>query len=349
MFKRIFIVLILIVICLYSLNGISSNNMLCEADKLFYSKEFKKAFNKYFFLANKGNYYAQYMIGLMYYNGQGVTKDYKEAYKWLEKSSTGWFAPAMCLLGIMYQNGLGVTKDYNMARIYYENVIQQEDENNITIEVDYENNPSLGYSISKNRRGIGEAQNNLALLYMKGLGVKQNAKKAFSLLKDSTNNKFALAQLSLSVCYLEGIGTKRNNINAFKWCHEAAKQGPVTAEYNLGLYYLQGIGTDKSFDDAVKWLSLASKKDYTLAENELAFILAENDKDLAQAEKLIKQALQKEPDKPEFVDTYGYILYKQKKYKEAVEQFNKALKKLPSNKEIKQHLTDAENALSDSK
>ena len=38
-------------------------------------------------LANQGDAEAQYDLGLMYYDGEGVYQDYAKAFKWFEKSA----------------------------------------------------------------------------------------------------------------------------------------------------------------------------------------------------------------------------------------------------------------------
>ena len=55
----------------------------------------------------------------MYYQGQGVTQDFKEAVKWFRLSAEQGNADAQDILGVMYSNGQGVTKDYSRAYIWY--------------------------------------------------------------------------------------------------------------------------------------------------------------------------------------------------------------------------------------
>jgi hypothetical protein len=66
-------------------------------------------------LAEQGYDRAQYSLGLMYINGQGVHQDYKEAMKWFRKAAEQGFASAQFDLGVMYHNGEGVSQDYVQA------------------------------------------------------------------------------------------------------------------------------------------------------------------------------------------------------------------------------------------
>ncbi len=62
---------------------------------------------------------AQYNLGFMYKNGQGVVQDYKEAVKWYRKSAEQGNALAQSNLGFMYDNGQGVVQDFVRAHMWY--------------------------------------------------------------------------------------------------------------------------------------------------------------------------------------------------------------------------------------
>ena len=66
-------------------------------------------------LAEKGNYSAQFNIGLMYQEGQGVPRDYAQAAQWFERAANQGYAKAQHNLGAMYGAGRGVKKDYVQA------------------------------------------------------------------------------------------------------------------------------------------------------------------------------------------------------------------------------------------
>ncbi len=70
-------------------------------------------------LAKQGNAKAQSNLGLMYYNGQGVTQDYAKAVKWYRKAAEQGNARAQNNLGLMYGKGLGVPQDYVQAHMWF--------------------------------------------------------------------------------------------------------------------------------------------------------------------------------------------------------------------------------------
>ncbi len=58
-----------------------------DATDAYNKGDFKTAFNEIKPLAEQGNASAQYNLALMYDNGKGVLKDYKEAVKWYRKAA----------------------------------------------------------------------------------------------------------------------------------------------------------------------------------------------------------------------------------------------------------------------
>jgi len=65
--------------------------------------------------AEQGNAGAQLMLGVMYYEGEYVSQDYKEAAMWLIRSAEQGKADAQAYLSRMYYYGQGVPEDYVQA------------------------------------------------------------------------------------------------------------------------------------------------------------------------------------------------------------------------------------------
>ena len=61
--------------------------------------------------AEQGNVAAQFLLGLMYGNGEGVPEDDAEAVRWYRLAAEQGYALAQFLLGLMYGNGEGVPED----------------------------------------------------------------------------------------------------------------------------------------------------------------------------------------------------------------------------------------------
>ncbi len=70
-------------------------------------------------LAENGDAAAQYHLGLLYEEGQGVEKSYDLARFWYLRSATQGYVDAYFALGEMYANGRGTVPDRSLAYHWY--------------------------------------------------------------------------------------------------------------------------------------------------------------------------------------------------------------------------------------
>ena len=103
-------------------------------------------------LATQGHAVAQYNLGLLYSNGQGVPKDDAQARQWYEKAAVQGHAEAQVNLGILLDYGRGGPQDFKMAVRWYLRAANQ---------------------------GNDLAQRKLGLLYERGDGVQQDFVQAY--------------------------------------------------------------------------------------------------------------------------------------------------------------------------
>ena len=80
--------------------------------------------------------------------------------------------------------------------------------------------------------------------------------------------------------------------------------------------------------------------------NDLGYLYADQGKKLEQAEKMIRLALESEPENPAYLDSMGWVLYRLEKYEEALPYLEKAVE-LPSGADatILDHLADTYDRL----
>ncbi len=90
-----------------------------EAVAAYQRGDYATAIRKFRPLAEQGELGAQYNLGLMYRNGQGVPQHDAEAVGWYRKAAEQGHAEAQFNLGVMYDNGLGVPQDYAQAHMWY--------------------------------------------------------------------------------------------------------------------------------------------------------------------------------------------------------------------------------------
>jgi len=99
-------------------------------------------------------------------------------------------------------------------------------------------------------------------------------------------------------------------------------------KYVEGMFWLGYLYSEAGrLNDAVKEWTKALKidGDHAPTLNSLAYTYAETGVHLDQAEAMIKKAIVKEPENGAYLDSMGWIYYKQKKYKLADDYLNKAL------------------------
>ena len=116
-------------------------------EEAYHRGDFATSLREWRPLAEQGNADAQFNLGLLYANGQGVPQDYVQARQWYEKAAIQGDASAQLNLGVIYGNGKGVPEDYQLA-LYW-------------------------FRLSANQ-GNAMAQTKLGLMYERGNGVPQD-------------------------------------------------------------------------------------------------------------------------------------------------------------------------------
>ena len=116
-------------------------------EEAYHRGDYATALREWRPLAELGIAPAQFNLGLLYANGQGVPQDYVQARQWYEKAAMQGDALAQLNLGAIYGNGNGVPEDYQMA-LYW-------------------------FRLSANQ-GNAMAQTKLGLMYERGNGVPQD-------------------------------------------------------------------------------------------------------------------------------------------------------------------------------
>ncbi|MBF0311547.1 MAG: sel1 repeat family protein [Magnetococcales bacterium] len=97
--------------------------------------------------AEKGDAEAQYKLGVMFENGDGVSQDYKKSVKWFRLAAEQGFLSAQNNLGFMFLEGRGVIQDYKEAMQWFRLAAE---------------------------RGLSAAQNNIGFMYLSGEGVPKD-------------------------------------------------------------------------------------------------------------------------------------------------------------------------------
>ena len=193
-------------------------------------------------------------------------------------------------------------------------------------------------------QGHADAIQFLARAYYDGRTVPKDYVKAMKWLKKLADIDYHYgsrwAAFFVGDLYYLGAGVKKDDVEAVKWFKKSALKQYPPAYFHLGTMYYCGFGVEKNIVEAEKWYQKGADAKHPNSCNDLAYMWAERGEKLSEAKKLIDIALSRQGNNAYFLDTLGWIYYKQKKYKEAVEELEKASKIQP-NIDVIDHLGNA--------
>ena len=99
-----------------------------ELGALYYSNgDYQTSLKLWQPLAENGYAEAQYALGVMYFQGEGVKQDYAKAVKWYTKAAEQGMAKAQVRMGEAYLDGIGVKQDNAKAVKFFSKAAEQGD------------------------------------------------------------------------------------------------------------------------------------------------------------------------------------------------------------------------------
>jgi TPR repeat protein len=128
-------------------------------------------------LANRGDAWAMYNLGMIYSKGSGVTQSDDEALTWYMFAAEKGNLDALLALGKMYSDGAAFKPDYAMALDWYTKAATA---------------------------GDAGAQYTVASMYRKGIGAERDANKAVEWYKKAAQQKYGDAKAKLEEMYKAG-------------------------------------------------------------------------------------------------------------------------------------------------
>jgi TPR repeat protein len=221
--------------------------------------------------AEQGYADAQFNLGIMYSNGEGVPEDDAEAVKWYRKAAEQDHARAQNNLGYMYSNGRGVPQDYAEAVKWYRKAAEQD-------HARAQNNLGVMYS---NGRGVPEDDAEAAKWRCRAAeqGDEQHIKWCLEIAhKGSAETQYKLGEL-----FQRGQGVEQDDDKAARWicsaakkglseasmsCRKMASSGAAAAQYHLGVMHAQGSGVLQDIGGAHMWLNIAAANGFSDAVGE---------------------------------------------------------------------------------
>ena len=158
--------------------------------------------------ANGGSTDAMCQLGLCYYDGKGVARDFKTACEWYLKAARNGNDKAMNLIGLCYERGEGVIKSKAEAFEWFFRAAE---------------------------KGNADAMFNVGLFLIDTAGV-QYKKSAFEWFLKSANLGNAYGMHGVGCCYETGEGVKQDSEKAYECYLKAVEKGVPDAQFRVGHY-----------------------------------------------------------------------------------------------------------------
>ena len=233
-----------------------------DGEQALQQHQFDKALRAFTVAADAGDNRAMNGLGNLYANGNGVTKDYRQAVQWYEKGAAAGSGAAMANLGELYEQGMGVAKDYQLARQWYEKGANAGNGHAMDgMGVIYHNGEGVARDYQVARRwyekaiaaGDIHAMSNLAVLYSNGYGVPKDYDRARKLNEKAAAAGDTRAMDNLGVLYQNGFGVPKDYHQAREWFDKGAAKGGARAMTHLGNLYEEGLGVPQDYQQARQW------------------------------------------------------------------------------------------------
>lgn len=250
-------------------------------------------------LAESGDVLAQFNLGVMYANGEGVPKDDAQAVVWYHKAAKQGNPLAQLNLGIMYAHGRGVGQSFAQA-VYWQALSAQQDNQTAITNLIKDREHLLMYRVKNHTINIRSEPTTKSTVIKQAhqgqrlyqLGVPSNGWLEVYLL-----HGYTVGYVSESVVERVGAVTPRNktsnkkpatNANRLfdeamktlvsdpnrgvKLMQEAADAGHPRAQFNVGLFYQQGHYLRKDDSSAAQWYEKAARQGLSEAQVNLGLL-----------------------------------------------------------------------------
>jgi TPR repeat protein len=206
-----------------------------------------------------------YDLGMKYYNGSEVEKNYAIAIIYLQEAKLQMYTSAQVQIGIMYLEGHGVEKSEVKAMECFQQSINDMDlkvcyHQGISFYNEYRYDISLIYIRRAAEAGYGPAQSQLGTMLLGGKAIQKNQTDAMFWIEKS------IESMTPSDCYKQGmvvyrgLSVVKDFAISLRFMEKAAENHYGPAQAHLALVYYQGLGVEKNRTEVMKWVEKSTKE-----------------------------------------------------------------------------------------
>ena len=236
--------------------------------------DFNTALHHFESMAKYGDATSQLMLGLMYAEGKGVSKDILKALYWLNEAKKQGFSADNIKKFIDAKLQSEITKYIDNTQNNqtdftpnFEDAMQAFEEQNYDIAFKHfkplaqQNNDYAKY-----------AQAYLGFMYYYGYGRETDYQKSAYWFTQSAENGEPTAQELLADMYKNGTGVQQDYQLAVYWYEKSAEQGNKNAQKDLGYMYYEGKGVQQDYTLSAYWFEQSAEQGHASAQNWLGYM-----------------------------------------------------------------------------
>ena len=241
---------------------------------------------------------AQFHLGTMYLNGQGMEHNEDEAIRWLREAAL---------------QGHHREAQFHLGNLYLGRWVEEMNENREieTDEMERIRKEALYWFREAALQGHREAQFHLGLYYSQGEEEERDLGTAFTWFREAAKQGDAKAQMDLGLMYLKGDGVEVDLREAARLLHQSALQGNRRAQSLYGAMHLKGQGMPKDLEQALYWFREAELQGHDKAQLLLGLMYREGEgveKNLMEAAQLFYQSAVQGNQQAQFYLGLMYLL-----------------------------------------
>lgn len=195
--------------------------------------------NLYRHAAQRGDLDARMRLGLMFHEGDGVSRDPEQAAHWFRLAASERLPAGEAAMGYLHEQGVGVEQDFTKALTWYRKAVTKKH---------------------------AWAQYRLGMMYRDGRGVPRDSEKAVDLLMAAAKQGDVAGLFHLGEMYENGWGIAQDPVMASRWYRRAAEQNHDRAEYNLAVMYRDGRGVPRNLPRAAQWFERSARTGFAPAQ-----------------------------------------------------------------------------------
>ena len=216
--------------------------------------------------ANQGDLNAQFEVGRMYAEGDGIEQNYTKAAEWYQKAALRKHAMAQNNLGDLYRDGNGVRQNFAKAVELYEKAAARNNEYALyNLGMMYERGYGVGRDLNKAREyyekalahGNEDAKSAIANLGSSQQGGARSNNSSSSSSRGSSSRANARPKSPSSSSSKKSAPASSKNTQSvgsgFFSVLDKANRGDVNAQFEVGRMYADGEGIEQNYTKAAEW------------------------------------------------------------------------------------------------